>query len=902
MATFLKSSLAFCLALLMSVWLAMATPAQSNNAQVWLQQATDRYANQQYSRAVSDWQQAIRLSHNPLMKAVGLGNLALTYHQLGQVTAADQALQSSLEYLQQAKNSTTYAHIKDIQAVIAFDRGQYQTALSHWSESSKIYAQNNSSRYRLTQLNQARAMQALGQLSNAEKILEQLSNRAIDQADPALLRQEQLSLAAVYVQRGAFNLAQQVLDEVDQSTIAPPQQATWQMEQANLQGLIAEHERGLEASRIYQASSSCPTFNRKGNAIINGQPNAYQQAQKAIESYRQIPLQQLSASDQLENQLNQLTLLRELSENRQATNLIPQITQQFSQQPLQRSRIFAQINLAQSLICLNARPNQIEQLLKQAIQDAQTIHDTRAESYVIGTLGHLYETLAAKNSAQNSTQWQSAQTFTEQALSLSKTGSFADINYKWEWQLGRILAKSQNNLDGAIVVYSDAVKTLKSVRNQLLGSNPNTQFSFRDQVEPVYRELIDLLLQHPATEQPTPARLNQAIQLIDNLQVAELENFVRCITGELVPVDEIIQNIDQSNQRTAIVYPIVLNDRLEIITKLPNQDQPVSHTVSVSQTTLEKHINKFLDVLRSQEATIDESTAIAKQFYDWIVGPISTELEANQIKTLVFLPDSSLQGIPMGALWDGQQYLIEKYALAITPSLELLGPKALKNLERKALLAGLTIDPLPPINLPDGQEKRLDPLQFVSQELDAIQALFPNSVTLRDTSFGTLNLRAQLARDRFPIVHLSTHGEFSSNAQRTYIATATGEPITVEGLRELLRLGKQGQEQALELLVFSACQTAKGDRRASLGLAGVAVRSGASSTLATLWSVDESSTTELMQNFYRNLNQGIDRNTTKAEALQQAQIALIQKGRQDPKSDYDQPFYWSPFVLLGNWL
>lgn len=96
----------------------------------------------------------------------------------------------------------------------------------------------------------------------------------------------------------------------------------------------------------------------------------------------------------------------------------------------------------------------------------------------------------------------------------------------------------------------------------------------------------------------------------------------------------------------------------------------------------------------------------------------------------------------------------------------------------------------------------------------------------------------------------------------------------------------------IEILILSACQTAAGDKRAALGLAGVAVRSGARSTIATLWSVQDNSTAELITHFYAALKQpGI----TRAEALRQAQLSLLRS------LDYQHPYYWAPFVLVGNW-
>jgi CHAT domain-containing protein len=112
-------------------------------------------------------------------------------------------------------------------------------------------------------------------------------------------------------------------------------------------------------------------------------------------------------------------------------------------------------------------------------------------------------------------------------------------------------------------------------------------------------------------------------------------------------------------------------------------------------------------------------------------------------------------------------------------------------------------------------------------------------------------------------------------------------------LDTLLRAREQGELNPIELLVLSACQTATGDRRAALGLAGLAVRSGARSTLATLWSVNDRSTALFMVEFYRELGQP---GVTKAQAVRNAQLALLKQPQ------YEHPYYWAPFILLGNWL
>jgi CHAT domain-containing protein len=139
---------------------------------------------------------------------------------------------------------------------------------------------------------------------------------------------------------------------------------------------------------------------------------------------------------------------------------------------------------------------------------------------------------------------------------------------------------------------------------------------------------------------------------------------------------------------------------------------------------------------------------------------------------------------------------------------------------------------------------------------------------------------------------LATHGQFSSDASETFVL-AWDKPINLNELSELLRSREQLNPAAIELLVLSACQTATGDQRAALGLAGVAVRAGARSTLASLWNLNDESAALLTSLFYQELVKGT---LNKAEALRQAQLALLRD------RDYRHPVHWAPYVLVGNWL
>ena len=141
------------------------------------------------------------------------------------------------------------------------------------------------------------------------------------------------------------------------------------------------------------------------------------------------------------------------------------------------------------------------------------------------------------------------------------------------------------------------------------------------------------------------------------------------------------------------------------------------------------------------------------------------------------------------------------------------------------------------------------------------------------------------------MVHIASHGQFEGDPRKTFLLTYDGK-LTMNALESFIKLSRY-REEPIELLTLSACRTAAGDDRAALGLAGVAVKAGARSALATLWYINDQASSVLVIEFYRQLSQP---EMSKAKALQAAQQRLFA----DPR--YRHPGYWSPFLLIGNWI
>ncbi len=496
-------------------------------------------------------------------------------------------------------------------------------------------------------------------------------------------------------------------------------------------------------------------------------------------------------------------------------------------------------------------------ILGLSIQQAQSINDLRAEAYSLVELGKLYE---------NSQQLDEALSLSTKALQISQTINASEIAYQAAWQVGRIY-KIKGNIKSAKASYDTSVKMLKLLRSDLVAINRDIQFSFQESVEPVYREFVSLLL----SSNPSQENLIQAREVIEALQLAQLDNFFceACIDTKPKKIDEI-------DPEAAIIYPIILSDRIEVILSVPGQPLSSYRTV-LSQAETEQTIKLMRQSLNPAFSN-QERIQVSQKLYDWLIRPAQSQLSQGQIKTLVFILDGSLRNLPMAGLYDSKQYLIEKYNVALSPGMKFIS-KSIKPERLKVLTAGLS-----------EARQGFKALPAVKSEITKISEELSTKLLLNE-NFTVTNLKNAIKAIPFSILHLATHAQFSSKSDDTFILTWDGK-INIKELNELLQV-RQSESNPVELIVLSACQTAKGDNRAILGLAGVAVSSGVRSTIGTLWAVQDESTAFFMVEFYKQLNRP---GVSKAQALRNTQLKFI-KGK-----DFHHPFYWAAFVLIGNWL
>jgi CHAT domain-containing protein len=575
------------------------------------------------------------------------------------------------------------------------------------------------------------------------------------------------------------------------------------------------------------------------------------------------------------------------------------------------SQIFGLITLSQLAQQIQTQLTQplthLSQLTDQALKLAQTLteqiqHPT-AKAYIYGYLGKRYE---------QTHHDQAALTFTRRAIFFAQQTQTKSLLYYWQWQLGRLL-QAQGDRLSAIKAYQQAVANLTPVRLPVATMGYiNLEASFRERIAPVYFELADLLLQESQSTHSTEQRhqlLQQARNTIELFKQAELQDYFQWDCANLLTSCSDLEPLLQPH--TAILYPIALPDRLELLLNLPHN--LVQITVPIKEVQLREQITALLlpihqhpypeERTRIHDSSLNPASckpAISRQIapkltdyaktflqpaqilYRWLIEPLTTYLA--DIDTLVIVPEGILYTIPFAALHDGQQFLIQKYALATVPSLCLNQPSPTQPRSVNILLGGLS-----------KSVQGFSALPCAEYELMTIQTLFDHAPQpLLNEKFTLAALQRSLTQSTYSAVHIASHGQFSANLDNTFILTYD-DKLTLARLEQLLSLTTV-QGKPVELLTLSACETAVGNERAALGLAGVALRAGVKSAVASLWQVDDEATPAVIIEFYRQLQ---NPHLSKAKALQQAQIRLLTN---DNYIHYRHPYYWSAFLLIGNWL
>ena len=811
-----------------------------------LQQGIQLYETQRYSDAIEVWETVLsrhQKTDSSLDEALTRHYLSLAYQQQGNWEKATATINQSLQILKETPVSPLQTEILakalNTQGRLQYLQGKAAIADQTWEQSAQLYDRINDKNGQLiAQLNQTQALQAQGLSLQAKQHLQNLKETF--PKDAKTLRYLGIALQRV----GDLSVSLATLEE---SLTYQETAETW-LALGN-----TEVELGKRASLRSKFNLASDYFN------------------SAEKHY-------LKANSLKSAQLNRLRLYIQTGNNKKAIQQLPKIRENLAKLSLSREKANSYYNLAESLIDLKKVENaptweEIATLTSLGLKQAQQLGDMKAKSYGLGLLGNIYE---------QTEQWEEAKTLTQQANVILNAIDAPEIAYRWEWQLGRIEGKL-GDVKSALSAYSSALTRLGKVRNDLVSVNSDFSFSFQQKIEPLYREYVGLLLKG----KPSQNDLKRAIEAINNLQLAELENYLRC---SLHPLLNLTQNLATVDPNAVYLYPILLPKQLVVIAQFPQQELKLYRHFVAEETVINTLQQFQTGILRRQsELTINSGGKL----YQWLLSSLETDFQNHpHLETLVFTLDPKLRNLPLPVLYDQQreEYLVDKpYGLVLTPNSQLFSLEETRNQKIEVLAGGISE------SLTVGK-RRFNALK-AQQELSQIQGV-TEGLLLLDREFTPDRIETTVEGQLFSVIHFTTHAQFSSNPEETYVLTynetGAGRLLNSDQFSGLLqRLQQQQVNQPFDLLVLSACETATGDDRALLGLAGIAIQSGVQSTLATQWKVSDDSTVSLMGQFYQQLTRS---GVNKAQALHQAQ----QKLRNNPNTQ--NPFFWGAYVLVGNWL
>lgn len=587
-----------------------------------------------------------------------------------------------------------------------------------------------------------------------------------------------------------------------------------------------------------------------------------------------------------------------------------------------------------------SKVNKDKTLIERALVNIQSITDPQTKQHLQLSLGYQAAQLGELKIAQEVLQsvvdqpitnrfkaqalgYQSylyaQQQRTDEALQLIEqaqlSDSSPDLLLDWHWQKAQLLLK-QGNRTRALSAYRSAIQQLEQARIDIPVVYDNGESSFDKTFLPLYSEYIETLLQQTEKVEPKEQQqlLTEVLQTWEQLKAEELQDYFRdaCTVKQQ-------QKSNRVEAGTAILYPIMLSEKMALLVRF--DDQIKAYQINKTPAEISALVESITSALYSASPLKKESNIL----YQWLIAPLSADLREKKIETLVYLPDGALRKIPFSLLFDGQQYLTEKYALVTVPGLSLVAPSSKNIIKNDILLAGMSepgpvveellssgVDlfeesakenrglPQRKLNLRQAEAvkrdralranrmKELLALPGVSEELKALSAL--SKVEVMENKKFLLKNFIKNVHQGHSIVHIASHGYFSGDPKQSFIMTYD-HLLNMKQLSELFQ-NEAVNNRPVELVTLSACQTAEGDDRSPLGLSGVVVQTGVKSAIGTLWPVADEAAKQFFSDFYKYYQQP---GVTKAMAMQQAQQGLMKNKK------LKHPAYWAPFVLVGEW-
>lgn len=729
------------------------------------------------------------------------------------------------------------------QAAQAASRGHFEDALVAWGEAAGAFAAGGDAKGQIRALlGKGNAYLALGRHAEAVAALEDAHTRAEALADAELIAIASAGLGSGYLLTGRSDEAGNLLAAAIAKARAV---GRWDV------AARAGNDQGSRLASIDRVDS-------------------------AVETYREALQDAERADDRLTVAKIRVNLARALQSAKrpdEARQALDQAITELRSLPSSHEQAYALIS-AGRLLAAGAESDPSNQMAKVLANDALTfaaasaeqIDDPRALAYALGYQSALYEKAGRADDAL---------ALARQATFAAQRANAPESLYLWQWAVGRLLAEQGDSV-AALESYQRAVYTLNAIRPDLVGGYRAGKASFREEVGPLFLQLADLELQEAvakvdaAEREASLRRVRETVEALKGVELADYfqDDCVAALKSRTVGIDKLAA-------RTAAIYPIIFDDRIELLVSLPSGTK--LYTTRVPSDKVEKAVTTFRTML--ERRVTRQYRRFSMLVYNWLIRPVAADLEEQNIDTLVVVPDGVLRLIPMAALHDGEKFLVEKFAVATSPGLTLTDPTPIERKNIRVLFSGIT-----------ESVQGYPALPNVEGEIEKISKMYPGTV-LENKAFVKERVQSELRDTEYSIVHLATHGEFVRDAGESFVLTYDGR-LDMDDLEYAMSM-TTFREQPIELLTLSACQTAAGDDRAALGLAGIAVKAGARSALATLWFINDQASAVLVSEFYAQLQ---DPSLSKVKALQQAQLKLVRDSR------YEHPIYWSPFLLIGNWL
>ncbi|BBC25473.1 CHAT domain-containing protein [Pseudanabaena sp. ABRG5-3] len=829
----------------------------------------------QYQKAIDFYQQSLAIAKQMgkrQWESLALGNLGNTYDSIGQHQKAIELFHQSLAIARQISD-------RDGEGTILLSLGNAYNSLGKYQEAINFYQQSLVIAKQLR--DQKSVGSALGNLGSTYNSLGQYQ-KAIEFFQQSLVIDQKLgdrqgegitlgNLGNAYYYLGQYQKAIEFYQQslaIAQQTNNRHSTAIWLNNLGNVHNSLGQYQKALD---FYQKSLEITKQigDLKGEGKLLGNlGNAYyylQQYPKAIQFYQQ----SLASAKQIGDRQNEGAWLNNLG-----------VAYHYQKQYLKAIEFY-----------------------QQSLNIYQEIGDREGLGSVLTNLGSAY-TISRQYPKALNYYYQALATVQQIGDRYGESATLKNLGY---------LFTAQQQPELAILFYKRSINISESIRKDIRGLPKTAQQSYLETVADGYKRLADLLIKQ--------GRVMEALQVIDLLKFQELEDYLKNIKGsdrsaqgvrllepekaisdkllavsfenskeinrqlankiqqlpksEINKVPDYLQKIPQG---TALLYPLILGDRIEIILFSPNTT-PISRTVKISQKELENLVIDFRAALL--DASNEDVKKPAAQLYKLLIKPIETELVQAKATTILYAPDGQLRYIPIAALYDGKQWLAEKYRISNLIAYSLFDfstqPKNSPN-----ILAGA-------FGGKSGERKfGQTALPATVKEIQAIANSFQNSVTLTEENFSRQAIESKFKNHN--ILHLATHAEFNTGTpDNSFIIFGNGDKIRLNEITDW-------QIPNIDLIVLSACQTGVGklgDGVEILGFGYQVQKAGAKNAIASLWSVNDEGTQALMEAFYRELKKG---DITPTEALNRAQVTLIKS----PK--YNHPNYWSAFFAIGNGL